>query len=347
MKILKYNGPWKLNIEESPVPAYGPQEVLIRSEAVGICGSDVHGYTGESGRRKAGMVMGHEAAGTVVEAGSEVKHLKPGDEVAIFPTKGCGKCKYCLAGNEQLCPEKRIIGVNSGTWGAMAEFFTCHGSQAVLLDAKVDPAIALLAEPLAVSLHAINLMRPGKDAIIAIVGAGTIGLALTVVLKSLGHNNLFIVDRIDEKLAFAKELGAEPIHAERQNALQTIAEKTNGGRPAGVFEAVGAAVTVRAAYDLCDFGGTVVLIGNLAKEFTLPLQGVTSNETTLRGSYGFNRAEFAEAVKIAVDNQKVLGKFITGSCSLEETPEIMEQLAKGSLQAMKMIIRPQKAGAVT
>jgi L-iditol 2-dehydrogenase len=292
------------------------------------------------------MVMGHEAGGTVEAVGSEVTGLKPGDEVAIFPTLGCGKCRYCQAGQEQLCPEKRIIGVNSGTWGAMAEFFTCHARQAVPLSRKIDPAIALLAEPLAVSLHAINLMHPKKDDILAIVGAGTIGLALTVVLKSLGHDNLFIVDKIDEKLAFAKELGAEPIHAERQNAMQTISEKTNGRRAAGVFEAVGAAATVKAAYDLCDFGGTVVLIGNLAKEFTLPLQGVTSNETTLRGSYGFNRAEFAKAVKIAEDNEQVLKKFITGSCSLEETPRVMEQMAKGTLQAMKMIIRPQQTSTI-
>lgn len=346
MKILKYNGPWQLSIEEAPVPSYGSQEVLIRTEAVGICGSDVHGYTGESGRRKAGMVMGHEAGGTIVEVGSEVTGLKPGDEVAIFPTLGCGKCRYCLAGQEQICPEKRIIGVNAGTWGAMAEFFACHARQAVPLSRKVDPAIALLAEPLAVSLHAINLMQPKKDAILAIVGAGTIGLALTVVLKNLGYDNLFIVDKIDEKLAFAKELGAEPIHAERENALEIISAKTGGRRAAGVFEAVGAAVTVRAAYDLCDFGGTVVLIGNLAKEFTLPLQGVTSNETTLRGSYGFNRAEFGKAVQIAVDNEEVLKKFITGSCTLEETPQIMEQLAKGTLQAMKMIIRPQQSKAL-
>jgi len=345
MKALQYHGPWQLTLEDLPEPVMSPDEVLIRSEAVGICGSDAHGYTGESGRRKAGMVMGHEAAGTVVKVGANVSNLKEGDEVAIFPTLGCGKCKYCLAGNEHICPEKRIIGVNSGTWGAMAEFFTCNARQAVRLSEKVDPAIALLAEPLAVSLHAINRMKPEKDAILAIVGAGTIGLALTVVLKSLGHQNIFILDKIDEKLAFAKELGAEPINIDREDALKFISAKTGGQRAAGVFEAVGAASTVKAAFDLCDFGGTVILIGNLAKEFTLPLQGVTSNETTLRGTYGFNRKEFGEAVQIAQKNQKVLQKFITGSCTLEEAPKVMEELAKGSRQAMKIVIRPQEQAA--
>jgi threonine dehydrogenase-like Zn-dependent dehydrogenase len=227
----------------------------------------------------------------------------------------------------------------------MAEFFTCNARQAVPLSEKVDPAIALLAEPLAVALHAINRMQPEKDAILAIVGAGTIGLALTVVLKGLGHQNIFILDKIDEKLAFAKELGAEPINIDREDALKFINAKTGGRRAAGVFEAVGTAGTVKAAFELADFGGTVILIGNLAKEFSLPLQGVTSNETTLRGSYGFNRKEFAAAVRIAQENQNMLAKFITGSCSLEEAPQVMEELAKGTRQAMKIVIRPRQKAA--
>ncbi len=102
----------------------------------------------------------------------------------------------------------------------------------------------------------------------------------------------------------------------------------------GVFEAVGAAATVRTAYDLCDFGGTVVLVGNLAKEFTLPLQGVTSNETTLRGSYGFNRDDFAKAVELLTKNPETLKELISGSCSLEETTQVMTQMGKGERQAI-------------
>ena len=163
-----------------------------------------------------------------------------------------------------------------------------------------------------------------------------------MVLRSRGCERLFILDKVDKKLEFARSLGAHPIHAERENALAVISGRT-GRRAAGVFEAVGAAATVRTAFELCDFGGTVVLIGNLAREFTLPLQGVTSNETTLRGSYGFNPAEFAEAARLAVENQEALRQLISGSCSLEETPGVMDRLARGELQAMKMVIRPQAA----
>src|SRR5215472_17169951 len=153
-----------------------------------------------------------------------------------------------------------------------------------------------IAEPLAVGVHAVNRMNTAPDAIVAVVGAGTIGLALGIVLSNLGCDEVFLVDKIEEKLALAQSFGLQTIHADRDNPSQVIYEHTGGRRATGVFEAVGAAETVRTAYDLCDFGGTLVLIGNLAKEFTLPLQGVTSNEVTIRGSYGFTRAEFGEAV---------------------------------------------------
>lgn len=339
MKILQFNGPWQFSIEEAPMPSFGPQELLIRADAVGICGSDVHGFTGESGRRKPGMVMGHEVAGTVVKAGTEITSLQPGDRVAIYPTLGCGICRHCLAGMEHICPNKRILGVNAGRWGAMADFFACHERQAFRLDAQVDPAIGLFAEPLAVALHAVNLMSPAKKAILAIVGAGTIGLALLIVLRELGFEPIFIIDKIEEKLEVARNLGGRTIHSDRSLPAQVIASETGDLRANGVFEAVGLAQTVRTAYDLCDFGGTIVLIGNLAKEFSLPLQGVTSNETTIRGSYGFNRTEFENAVHLASKKADLLRQLITGSCSLEETPGVMERMARGEVKALKMVIR--------
>jgi L-iditol 2-dehydrogenase len=339
MKILQFNGPWQFSIEETPVPSFGPEELLICADAVGICGSDIHGFTGESGRRKPGMVMGHEVAGTVVKAGAKVASLLPGDCVAVFPTSGCGVCRHCLAGLEHICPEKRILGVNAGHWGAMADFFTCHQRQAFRLQPQVDPAVGLFAEPLAVALHAVNLMSPAKNAILAIVGAGTIGLALVIVLRDLGFESVFIIDKIDEKLQVARDFGAKTIHADRDLPAEIISEETGGRRANGVFEAVGTPITVRSAYELCDFGGTVVLIGNLAKEFTLPLQGVTSNETILRGSYGFTRAEFAEAVHLTSRKEALLRRLISGSCSLEETPKVIERMARGELNALKMVIR--------
>src|SRR5258708_30240054 len=292
MKILQFNGPWQFSIEEAPVPPFGPEELLVRSDAVGICGSDVHGFTGESGRRTPGMVMGHEAAGTVVEVGAKVQVFHAGDRVAVFPTLGCGVCRYCLAGMEHICPDKRILGVNAGRWGAMADFFTCHQGQAFRLDPKVDPAIGPFAEPLSVALHAVNRMNPAKDALLAIVGAGTIGLALIVVLRELGFESVFVVDKIEEKLALARTLGAKAIHADQDNPARIIANETGGRRATRVFQAVWGGATVPMAFDFFDFGGTVVLFGNLTQEFTLPFQGVTFKTTKIRGADRIRRNRF-------------------------------------------------------
>jgi len=146
-----------------------------------------------------------------------------------------------------------MLGVNADHWGAMADFFTCHERQAFRLDSQVDPAIGLFAEPLAVALHAVNLMRPAKEAILGIVGAGTIGLAVLVVLRDFGFESIFIIDRIEEKLEMARALGAKTIQADHDQPLEVIADQTGGRRANGVFEAVGLAETVRTAYDLCDF----------------------------------------------------------------------------------------------
>lgn len=339
MKALLYEGPWNMSVVDLARPTPGAGEVLLRSVAVGICGSDVHGFTGESGRRTPNMVMGHEAVGEVIELGPGVKDLNIGDRVAVFNIVGCGRCIFCRDGREQLCPEKKILGVNAGHWGAMAEYFTFPESGLFRLDPEIDPAVGLLTEPIAVGLHAIGLLQPKPDDVLAIVGAGTIGIGLAIALRARGIKKFFALDRVAGKLDLVTRFGAIPVNVDTEDPGEAIRAATHDIGANGVFEAVGAAATVRTAYDLCALGGTLVLIGNLAKEFTLPLQGVTSNETTIKGSYGFMKKDFAEAVAITADKHVPLDSLISGSCSLEETPEIMTKIARNELQPIKMAIR--------
>lgn len=160
MRILEYNGLWNMTIGEAPMPEAGSDEALLRSVAVGICGSDIHGFTSESGRHKTGMVMGHEAVGQIVNLGRNVTSLKVGQRVAIFPILGCGHCEYCKKGWEHTCSDKRIIGVNASKWGAMAEYYICNGRQTFAISDNINPDLGLLAEPLTVAAHAVNLMNP-------------------------------------------------------------------------------------------------------------------------------------------------------------------------------------------
>jgi L-iditol 2-dehydrogenase len=285
------------------------------------------------------MVMGHEAVGEVIELGPGVKHLKIGDRVAVFNIVGCGTCVFCKEGNDQLCPEKKILGVNAGRWGAMAEYFAFPESGLFTLDPTIDPAIGVLTEPIAVGIHAIGLMQPKRDDVLAIVGAGTIGIGIAIALKARGINRFFSLDKVPEKLDLIRQFGAIPIDVEKEDPNEIIRAATQDIGANGVFEAVGAAPTVRTAYDLCAIGGTLVLIGNLAQEFTLPLQGVTGNETTIKGSYGFTKKDFAEAVAITADRNIPFDTLISGSCTLEEAPEIMTRMANGELQPIKIVIR--------
>ena len=338
MKALIYNGPWDMSLEEAPKPIPKEGEALLKVEAVGICGSDVHGFTGESGRRKPGMVMGHEFAGKIVEIPSENNRFKVGDTVTVYNNKSCRSCVHCLNGNEQRCTKRTIIGVNAGTWGAMAEYLACPTDLIFGLNQEIDPALALFAEPVGVAVHAIRRMAPQPTDVIGIVGSGTIGMGLAMTLKAKGFHNIFSLDVLDSKLSQVADMGAHPINVSQVDPREEICHATNGLTATGVFEAVGSSATVRNAYDLLGPGGKLVLIGNLASEFSLPLQGITDQEITIYGSYGFSQTDFLEAVKLINDKAVPVESMISGHCTLEETPEVMTSLARGELEALKMVI---------
>jgi threonine dehydrogenase-like Zn-dependent dehydrogenase len=222
----------------------------------------------------------------------------------------------------------------------MGEFYTCHARQAFPFAEETSPDVGLFAEPLAVATHAVHFLDTTGDLTVAIVGAGTIGLAIALVLRDRGLDKIFALDKVPAKLDIAREIGAWPINVDVSDPAEIMHKQLGRRRVPGLFEAVGTAETVRTAYDLCDFGGTVVLVGNRAREFTLPLQGVTSNEITLHGSYGFSRPDFADAVRLVSKYQKILRRLVSDVCTLDETPDIMTKLAKGERQAIKIVIHP-------
>jgi threonine dehydrogenase-like Zn-dependent dehydrogenase len=277
--------------------------------------------------------------GEVIEIGPGVSGFSVGDLTAVFNMISCKKCGFCRRGLVSLCPEKKVIGVNTGAWGAMAEYFIYPADCLFKVDAKTDPAIALLAEPIGIATHAVGLTHVNPDDTVAIIGTGTIGLALVILLKAMGIKHIYALARNARKLSLADEFGATVINTESQDAAKIIRDATGGLGADVVFEAVGAAATVRSAFDLCAPGATLVLIGNLAREATIPLQSVTTNEVTIRGSYGFTRNDFAKSLEWIRAGTAPLHRLITGSCTLEETPGVMTRLANGQLSATKMVIR--------
>ena len=341
MKAVVYNAPWDMRLEKRVKPKPEPNEVLIKIQAVGICGSDVHGFTGESGRRTPGMVMGHEVAGKVVAHGALVQSPKIGTSVAIFniiadvpPTPEEGDPSFL---------NKKMIGVNLAKKGAMAEFITVPAENALPIPEGVPPEIGLLAEPVAVVSHAwrrleehnINPQR------VAIVGAGTIGLAAVLTAGIRKIPKLAVLDTIFEKTNRAISLGGKGLHVDLQKPLSIIPQKLRrllGGEADTVVDAAGTEDSFALCLNLVKPGGSILLIGNLAKTVPLPLQDTVSKEISLIGTYAFNRRDFSFALSILPKIQSQLLTFIEGRCRLEDTPKTITALAQGQNQALKTII---------
>lgn len=339
MKALVYNGPWDMTVQELPQPRPGPGEVLLKIKTVGICGSDVHGFTGESGRRTPGMVMGHEAVGEVIAAGNGAECPKIGDLAAVFNI-----IAETAPSSEEGDPSflaKKVIGVNLAKRGAMAEYLALPAENALPLPKGVEPAVGILAEPLAVVLHGFQRLadkniRPKRA---AIIGSGTIGLSGILAAKRAGVRDVAILDTISAKLNRAKLFGAKPIQSsDNADSVFRRVESALGGQPDLAVDAAGTCASFRQCLSLLQAGGTALLIGNLAKEAPLPLQDVVSREITLIGTYGFDRRAFGEALRMLPKIQDELASFIEKRCALEETPAVIDSLAKGNLQALKVVI---------
>jgi len=341
MKALVYQEPWKMSMQDLPRPVLQPGEVLIKMESVGICGSDVHGFTGESGRRAPGMVMGHEVVGRIVETAPDVTTPKIGQRVTVFnvlsehaPTEEEGDPSFL---------NKRVVGVNLGTRGAMAEYLAIPSANAIPASEEIAAEVSVLAEPVAVALHGFHRLaeksiKPHK---IVIIGSGTIGLCCLLVAKSLGFQDVTVVDLISDKLQRAKNFGGNTLLIEMNSTPDDVAGQIKeklGVYPDLVVDAVGVKASFDQAFQMVNEKGSLLLIGNLAKSVELPLQDLVSKEISLIGTYGFDLKAFQEGVKILPELQDQLQTFIEGHCTLEETPEVMTALAKGERKALKIVI---------
>jgi L-iditol 2-dehydrogenase len=341
MKALVYQEPWKMIMQELPRPVLQPGEVMIKMESVGICGSDVHGFTGESGRRAPGMVMGHEVVGRIEETAPDVTDLKIGQRVTVFnvlsdhaPTPEEGDPSFL---------NKRVVGVNLGTRGAMAEYLAIPSVNAIPASEEIPPEVSVLAEPVAVALHGFHRLaeKSVKPQKIVIIGSGTIGLCCLLVAKSLGYKDVTVVDLISDKLQRAKNFGGNTLLIEMNSTPDDVAGQIKeklGVYPDLVVDAVGVKASFDQAFQMVSEKGNLLLIGNLTKSVELPLQDLVSKEISLIGTYGFDLKAFQEGVKILPELQDQLQTFIEGHCTLEETPEVMTALAKGERKALKIVI---------
>ncbi|MDO4269499.1 MAG: galactitol-1-phosphate 5-dehydrogenase [Eubacteriales bacterium] len=285
MKALVVTENSKAEIRDVPVPEIGADDVLVRVKACAICGSDVHGYDGSSGRRRPPVIMGHEAAGVIERTGGNVTDYAPGDRVTFDSTEYCGTCYYCRKGMVNLCENRRVLGVSCGEYnrdGAMAEYIAVPQRILYRLPDAVTFQQAAMVEPLSIAVHAVNMspLRLGDKAVV--VGCGTIGLLLIQTLKAAGCGAVVALDVDEGKLALARRLGAtETVNTAREDAPECVRALT-GGRGADLaFEAVGVSQTFNIALDCARKGGGVVLVGNVASRVDFNLQKAVTSQIAL------------------------------------------------------------------
>src|ERR1700761_857628 len=343
MKALLLSEYNQLDIADLPAPVPGAEEILVRVAACGICGSDVHGYDGTSGRRIPPIVMGHEAAGVVASTGSGVKKFKAGDRVTFDSTVYCGECEFCRQGEINLCNNRQVIGVSCGDYrraGAFAEYVVVPQRICYQLPEGLAFQEAAMLEAVSVALHAVGVseMKGGETALV--IGAGMIGLLTLQAAKAEGAAEVLIADIDPTRLERAKSLGAtETLLLSGDALVKEILLRTEGKGVDLVLEAVGREETIAASVASVRKGGTVTLIGNISPRATIPLQVVVSRQIRLQGSCA-SAGEYPQAMEMLAAGKIKVGPLITAVAPLSDGPRWFARLHAGEPNLMKVVLDP-------
>ncbi len=326
MKALVWRGPRQMAVEDVPEPSAGPGEVVVRSEACGICGSEVEGYLGLMPNRVPPLVMGHEFAGVVVRLGEGVDPRWAGKRVAVNPIVGCGTCPHCTAGRRNLCPDRTLVGV--GSLGGFAAATAVPERCLFEMPAGLDARLGALAEPLANGVHAIRKGAPDGVERAIVIGAGTIGLACMQAAVLHGIPDVTVIERHPARRDHALRLGAH-------RALESA-----DGPAAGadlVVDAAGTDGTRRLALDLLGPAGTAIFIGMHSDETALPWRRVVRGNHTIRGVFAYEDGDFKTALDLLAAGRAGIGELKT-VLPLEAGPAAFAELGDGPTPDIKVFL---------
>ncbi len=343
MKALLLTEVKKLQVVELPDPTCGPGDLLVRVKACGICGSDIHGFDGSSGRRIPPLVMGHEAAGIVQAVGQDVRGFRVGDRVTFDSTVSCGSCHYCRKGSINLCENRQVLGVSCNEFrrqGAFAELVTVPQNIAYPIPDSLPFEHAAMIEAVSIAVHATNRTPRSIGGSVVVVGAGMIGLLCIQTLKIAGFSKIIAVDLEDEKLQLAKTLGAtHTVNARTEDPVNAVLHWTNQRGADAAMEVVGANKPVSTCFQVVRRGGSVTLVGNLTPSVELPLQTVVTRELSIYGSCASN-GEIPQCIELLASGAIQVAPLITATTDLENTPNWFDRLYAGEKGAMKVIVTP-------
>ncbi|MGA0560641.1 galactitol-1-phosphate 5-dehydrogenase [Larkinella sp. VNQ87] len=343
MKALVLTDYKHFELQDLPRPKPGPTDVLVRVQAVGICGSDVHGMDGSSGRRIPPIVMGHEASGIIAEVGENVKNWHTGDRVTFDSTVYALDDWYSRRGMYNLSDGREVLGVSTPDFrrqGAFAEYVIVPQHILYQIPDNVSFTQAALVEPVAVALHALSLTPVQVNDSAAVVGAGMIGLFVIQALKLAGCSPIIAVDLDDDRLALARKLGADvTINASRQDVTAEVQARTQGRGADVSFEVVGIAPTVKTAVDCVRKGATVTLVGNLAKSVDISLQAIVTRQLRLQGSCAIN-GEYEAALSLISSGKINVEAILSAEVPLAEGASWFQRLYEKEKGLIKVVLKP-------
>jgi L-iditol 2-dehydrogenase len=343
MNALVLTAYGRLEYMDVPDPRAGPDEVLVRVAACGICGSDVHGMDGSTGRRLPPVIMGHEAAGVVVEAAPQAKDWAKGDRVTFDSTIYCGQCWFCRQGLTNLCDSRRVLGVSCDEYrrdGAFAEYVVVPQRALYRLPEGLSFERAALVEPFAVALHAIGRAPVARDETALVVGVGVIGLSLVQLLRASGCRRLIAVDLDQGRLDLARRLGADAaLNAGSVDIGAEVLGLTDGRGADVAFEAVGVGATLKTAVECVRKGGRVALIGNVSPSAELPLQLAVTRELSLYGSC-ISRGEYPACLDLMGRRAIDPDPLISAVAPLAEGAAWFDRLRRREGDLIKVILKP-------
>ena len=343
MKALVLEEYNKLVYRDWPDPEVADDEVLVQVKAVGICGSDVHGMDGSSGRRIPPIIMGHEAAGIIVSAGHNVQGWKEGDRVTFDSTIYPLDDWFSRRGLYNLSDKRMVLGVSPGDYrrhGAFAEYVNVPQHILYRIPEEVSFTQAAMVEPIGVAAHGVELTPVSWNDTALVVGAGMIGLCLIQVLRSKGCGKIIAVDLEDNKLDMALKLGASTTLNPSHDNIQEEVLRQSEGRGADVsFEAVGVSDTVKMAIEGARKGATVTLVGNLSPAVELPLQSVVTREIRLQGSCGI-AGEFPAVLDMIARGEINTEAFLSAEAPLSEGGDWFKRLYEKEPGLIKVVLVP-------
>ncbi len=333
MKALVYLGPRRMELQDAPEPAPAPGEVVIRSRASAICGSDLHGFREASPRRIPPLIMGHETVGDVVAVGAGVDPARTGERVVLKPILACGECARCLEGRINLCASGRLVGRD--LTGGFAELFSVPASAAVPIAEDVPNDLAALIEPVANAVHVTGRsIREGDD--VLVIGAGPIGVLMVRGAVLAGARRAFSGDKVAARLKFAEGQGATPLDVDDPAA--DIAARTDGAGVDVVIDAAGFESTWALALQAVRAGGRIEAVGLGASKGTVDFFAIAGKEVQITGSFAWTGADFGRAVQL-IEAGRIDPEGWFTHMPLAEGQRAFEELVDGT-DRFKVVLEP-------